>query len=306
MLAVAYSAQVKKAAHFAIITALILILAKGIAWWQTGSVSILASITDSMLDLLASFMNMLILRFALMPADHNHSFGHGKAESLASLVQSAFISGSAIFLLLQGIHRFNSPQALTNTSLGIVVTLFSILATALLVLYQTRVIKQTDSPAIKADRLHYQTDLLMNVAILISLGLSAYGVLLADAVFAILTALYILLNAAKMLFDSVQLLLDQMLPSQEIEQINALLTTEIAEDRRILGFYALRTRRSGAIRFIQFHLELADELSFIDAHDITEHLERQLQRLFPRSDIVIHPEPTIVVQREMQVDKKVI
>ncbi|KYK89558.1 iron transporter, partial [Aggregatibacter actinomycetemcomitans serotype d str. SA508] len=244
MLAVAYSAQVKKAAHFAIITALILILAKGIAWWQTGSVSMLASITDSMLDLLASFMNMLILRFALMPADHNHSFGHGKAESLASLVQSAFISGSAIFLLLQGIHSFNSPQALTNTSLGIVVTLFSILATALLVLYQTRVIKQTDSPAIKADRLHYQTDLLMNVAILISLGLSAYGVLLADAVFAILTALYILLNAAKMLFDSVQLLLDQMLPSQEIEQINALLTTEIAEDRRILGFYALRTRRS--------------------------------------------------------------
>ena len=106
-----YSAQVKKAAHFSIITALVLIIVKGIAWWQTGSVSMLASITDSMLDLLASFMSMLILRFALMPADHNHSFGHGKAESLASLVQSAFISGSAIFLLLQGIHRFNSPQA---------------------------------------------------------------------------------------------------------------------------------------------------------------------------------------------------
>ncbi|EGY33239.1 ferrous-iron efflux pump FieF [Aggregatibacter actinomycetemcomitans serotype e str. SC1083] len=306
MPAIAYSAQVKKAAHFAILTALILIVVKGIAWWQTGSVSMLASITDSMLDLLASFMSMLILRFALMPADHNHSFGHGKAESLASLVQSAFISGSAIFLLLQGIHRFNSPQTLTNTSLGIVVTLFSIFATALLVLYQTRVIKQTDSLAIKADQLHYQTDLLMNVAILISLGLSAYGVLLADAVFAILIALYILLNAAKMLFYSVQLLLDQMLPLQEIEQINALLSAEIAVDRRILGFHALRTRRSGAIRFIQFHLELADELSFIDAHDITEHLERQLQRLFPRSDIVIHPEPTIVVQREMQADKKVI
>ena len=148
--------------------------------------------------------------------------------------------------------------------------------------------------------------MLMNVAILISLGLSAYGVLLADAVFAILTALYILLNAAKMLFDSVQLLLDQMLPSQEIEQINALLTTEIAEDRRILGFHALRTRRSGAIRFIQFHLELADELSFIGDNDMTEHLERQLQRVFRRSEVVIHPEPTIVVQREMQVDKKVI
>ncbi|WP_109078177.1 cation diffusion facilitator family transporter [Aggregatibacter kilianii] len=306
MPAIAYSAQVKKAAHFAILTALILIVIKGVAWWQTGSVSMLASITDSMLDLLASLMSMLILRFALMPADHNHSFGHGKAESLASLVQSAFISGSAIFLLLQGIHRFNSPQELTNTSLGIAVTLFSIVATLLLVWYQTRVIKQTDSPAIKADRLHYQTDLLMNVAILISLGLSAYGVLLADAIFAILIALYILLNAAKMLFDSVQLLLDQMLPPQEIEQINAVLHAEITADTRILGFHDLRTRRSGAVRFIQFHLELADELSFLAAHDITEHLEQQLQALFPRSDIVIHPEPTIVVQQEMQANKKVI
>ena len=229
-----YSAQVKKAAHFSIITALVLIIVKGIAWWQTGSVSMLASITDSMLDLLASFMSMLILRFALMPADHNHSFGHGKAESLASLVQSAFISGSAIFLLLQGIHRFNSPQALNNTILGMLVTVFSIFATLLLVWYQGRVIEQTDSPAIKADRLHYQTDLLMNFAILISLGLSVHGILWADAVFAILISLYILLNAAKMLFSSTQLLLDQMLPAEEIEQINAVLNQEISQDRRIL------------------------------------------------------------------------
>ena len=306
MSAVEYSEQVKKAANFAIITALILIIAKGIAWWQTGSVSMLASITDSMLDLLASFMNMLILRFALMPADHNHSFGHGKAESLASLVQSAFISGSAIFLLLQGIHRFNSPQVLSNTLLGMAVTVFSILATGLLVWYQGRVINATESPAIKADRLHYQTDLLMNFTILLSLGLSAYGILWADAVFAILISLYILWNAAKMLFDSTQLLLDQMLPPEEIEQIHAVLNQEIAQDSRMLGFHALRTRRSGAIRFIQFHLELADELSFIEAHDITEHLERCLCKTFPRSDIVIHPEPTFVVQQEMQLDKKVI
>ena len=306
MSAVEYSEQVKKAANFAIITALILIIAKGIAWWQTGSVSMLASITDSMLDLLASFMNMLILRFALMPADHNHSFGHGKAESLASLVQSAFISGSAIFLLLQGIHRFNSPQALSNTLLGMAVTVFSILATGLLVWYQGRVIKATESPAIKADRLHYQTDLLMNFTILLSLGLSAYGILWADAVFAILISLYILWNAAKMLFDSTQLLLDQMLPPEEIEQIHAVLNQEIVQDSRMLSFHALRTRRSGAIRFIQFHLELADELSFIEAHDITEHLERCLCKTFPRSDIVIHPEPTFIVQQEMQLDKKVI
>ncbi|MCW9717078.1 cation diffusion facilitator family transporter [Avibacterium sp. 21-599] len=289
-----YSKQVKRAANCAIFTALLLILVKGFAWWKTDSVSMLASITDSTLDLLASFMNMLILRFALMPADHNHSFGHGKAESLASLIQSAFISGSAIFLLLQGIYRLTSAQPLNQTALGIMVTLFSIVATLLLVLYQSHIIKQTDSPAIKADRLHYQTDLLMNMAILCSLGLSLWGVLWADAVFAIFIALYILLNAAKMFYNAIQLLLDQALPPAEIEQIEQVIRSQ----PNILGFHDLRTRRSGAIRFIQFHLELDDHLSFVEAHQITDHLEQRLRQCFPQVDIVIHHEPTSVVQIE--------
>ncbi|HBO39556.1 MAG TPA: divalent metal cation transporter FieF [Pasteurellaceae bacterium] len=291
---VAYSVQVKRAAFFAVLTALILILVKGFAWWKTGSVSMLASITDSLLDLFASFVSMLILRFALMPADHNHSFGHGKAESLASLAQSAFISGSAIFLLLQGIHRLNAPQALVNTGMGITVILFSIIATLLLVTYQARVIKITDSPAIKADRLHYQTDLLMNIAILVSLSLSEFGFIHADAIFAILIALYIILSAVKMFLDAVQLLLDIALPEQEVAQIEQI----ILSDKRVLGFHDLRTRRSGAIRFIQLHLELDDHLSFLDAHDITDSLEKRLKQAFPRVDIVIHHEPTSVVQAE--------
>ncbi|MDO4430549.1 MAG: cation diffusion facilitator family transporter [Lonepinella koalarum] len=289
-----YSSQVKKAAVFAVFTAAFLIIIKGVAWWQTGSVSMLASITDSMLDLLASFISMLILRFALMPADHNHAFGHGKAESMASLTQSAFISGSAIFLLLQGIQRLSSPQPLTNSMLGFGVTLFSIVLTALLVWYQGKVVKQTNSPAIKADRLHYQTDLLMNVAILISLGLSYSGMIWADATFAIVIALYILWNAALMLVSSVQLLLDVALPAEEITQIEEI----ILSDQRILGFHDLRTRRSGAVRFIQFHLELDDNLSFIDAHEITENLEQRLKTAFPVVDIAIHHEPTSIVQSE--------
>jgi len=114
------------------------------------------------------------------------------------------------------------------------------------------------------------------------------------------------LNAAKMLFESVQLLLDQMLPEDEIALLSTVLNNEIAKDPRIVSFHALRTRRSGAIRFIQFHLELANELSFVEVHDITEHLEDCLRKTFPRSDIVIHPEPTFVVQQEMQSGKKVI
>ena len=289
-----YSKQVKRAAIFAILTALLLIIVKGFAWWQTGSVSILASITDSMLDLFASFINMLILRFALMPADRNHSFGHGKAESLAMLAQSAFISGSAVFLLLQSIHRLNAPQVLTNTHIGIGVTLFSIVITLLLVWYQRRVIAQTDSPAIKADHLHYQTDLLMNVTILISLSLTLWDMIWADAVFAVFIALYILLSAAKMFVDAVQLLLDIALPEQEVSQIEEI----VLSDPRVLGFHDLRTRRSGSVRFIQLHLELDDQLSFLEAHDITDSLERRLRQAFPLVDIVIHHEPTSVVQAE--------
>lgn len=289
-----YSTQVKKAAVFAILTAAFLIIIKGIAWWETGSVSMLASITDSMLDLFASFISMLILRFALMPADHNHSFGHGKAESMASLAQSAFISGSAIFLLLQGIQRFYSPQELNNSLLGIGVTIFSIFLTALLVWYQGKVIKHTDSPAIKADRLHYQTDLLMNIAILISLFLSYSGFLWADAIFAVAIAGYILWNAGVMLNNAVQLLLDVALPQEEIQKIEQI----ILSDPRILGFHDLRTRRSGAVRFIQFHLELEDHLSFIEAHHITEQLEQRLKNAFGILDIAIHHEPTSTVQSE--------
>ncbi|PJG83842.1 cation diffusion facilitator family transporter [Caviibacterium pharyngocola] len=289
-----YSTQVKRTANLAVGVALLLIFAKGFAWWRTDSVSMLASVTDSLLDLSASFMNVLILRFALMPADHNHSFGHGKAESLAALGQSAFISGSAIFLLLQGIYRLNAPQSLADSELGIAITVFSIIVTFGLVTYQRYVIKITDSPAIKADRLHYQTDLLMNTAILISLGLSAYGFIAADALFAILIALYILFNAGKMLFDAVQLLLDQALPKEEIEQIEQIITAE----KEIIGFHDLRTRRSGAIRFIQFHLELDDNLSFVQAHAITERLERRLRECFVHADIVIHHEPTCVVRSE--------
>lgn len=289
-----YSTQVKKAAVFAILTAAFLIIIKGIAWWETGSVSMLASITDSMLDLFASFISMLILRFALMPADHNHSFGHGKAESMASLAQSAFISGSAIFLLLQGIQRFYSPQELNNSLLGIGVTIFSIFLTALLVWYQGKVIKHTDSPAIKADRLHYQTDLLMNIAILISLFLSYSGFLWADAIFAVAIAGYILWNAGVMLNNAVQLLLDVALPQEEIRKIEQI----ILSDPRILGFHDLRTRRSGAVRFIQFHLELEDHLSFIEAHHITEQLEQRLKNAFGILDIAIHHEPTSTVQSE--------
>lgn len=289
-----YEKLVKRAAIFAVIVACTLILAKAFAWWKTGSIAILAAMTDSLVDLFASLTNMLVLRFALQPADDDHTFGHGKAESLAALAQSAFITGSAAFLLLQGVQRLTDPQPVQSSELGVAVSLFSIVLTAILVMYQRKVVKRTQSPAIQADSLHYQTDLLMNTAILIAMILNIYGLVYADALFAIGIAIYILFNAGKMLWEALAALLDKTLPQEEVDQIWAI----ALQHPSIIGIHDVKTRRAGAVRFIQLHLELDDHLPLVVAHDITDSLEKKLLEAFPYSEIIIHQEPTTIVQQE--------
>ncbi|QLB21425.1 divalent metal cation transporter FieF [Vespertiliibacter pulmonis] len=289
-----YNILVKRAANLAIAIAGILIVIKAFAWWQTSSMAILAAMTDSVVDLFASITNMLVLRFALRPADDDHAFGHGKAESLAALAQSAFITGSAAFLLLQGLQRLTEPQFIQSSELGVIISIISILLTAGLVLYQHKIVKLTDSPAIKADSLHYQTDLYMNGAILIAMLLNLNGFIYADAIFAIGIAFYIFYNAVKMLWDAMQSLLDQALPQEEVDRI----WTIALEHPRIISIHDVRTRRAGAVRFIQLHLELDDHLPLIVAHEITDSLERKLLEAFPISEVIIHQEPTSCVQQE--------
>ncbi|MGX2955719.1 cation diffusion facilitator family transporter [Ursidibacter arcticus] len=291
-----YAQQVKRAATLAIVVASILILIKAFAWWKTGSMAILAAMTDSLVDLFASITNILVLRFALQPADDNHTFGHGKAESLAALAQSAFITGSAAFLLLQGIQRLTEPQFVQSSELGVVISLISIALTAILVLYQRKVVKETGSPAIQADSLHYQTDLYMNAAILLAMLLNINGFIYADAIFAIGIALYILYNAGVMLWEAMQSLLDQALPQEEVDRI----WTIALEHPRIISIHDVKTRRAGAVRFIQLHLELDDNLPLLIAHEITDSLEQKLLNAFPMSEVIIHQEPTTIVQKERQ------
>lgn len=289
-----YIKYVKRAANLAILVAGVLIVSKALAWWQTGSVTLLASMTDSLVDLLASLTNIFVLRFALQPADAEHRFGHGKAESLAALAQGAFISGSALFLLLHGFQRLADPIALSNNEFGIVISVISIALTAFLVGYQRYVVKLTQSPAIRADSLHYQTDLLMNVAILLALVLNWWGFIYADAIFAIGIGLYILFSAIKMLWEASQTLLDHALPPDEIAKIYQL----AQQNPNVIGVHDVWTRRVGVVRFIQLHLELADDYTLKQAHDIADQLEQAILQVFPRSEVIIHQEPTSVVQRE--------
>ncbi|CAH0528084.1 Ferrous-iron efflux pump FieF [Allocatenococcus thiocycli] len=286
-----YARLVTTAAWTATITATLLLLVKVITWWVTGSVSLLASLIDSMLDIAASVVNLVVVRYALQPADREHTFGHGKAESLAALAQAMFISGSAVFLILNGVERFFRPQALHTPELGVYVSLFAIAVTLGLVTFQKHVVRVTGSQAIAADSLHYQTDLYMNAAIMVALGLSYFGVTQADAVFAIGIGVFILYSAFKMVNEATQTLLDRKLPDTELEEIH----TQCLSVKGVRGVHQLRTRMSGPTRFIQLHLELDDDLRLIEAHYIADKVEENLLSVFPEADVLIHQDPISVI-----------
>ncbi len=289
-----YSRLVNSAAWAAMIIATTLLLIKLVAWWKTGSVSLLASLVDSLLDMAASLTNLLVVRYALQPADKEHQFGHGKAESLAALAQATFISGSAIFLLLNGVDRLFRPQELVHPEFGVWVSLIAIVMTSALVIYQKYVVKQTGSQAIAADSLHYQTDLLMNIAIMIALALSWLGYKQADAIFAIVIGIYILYSAFQMANQAVQSLLDRQLPQQEVDAICA----AVVAVEGVLGVHDVRTRMSGPTRFIQLHIELDDHLPLVTAHKISDQVEEQVSGLFADCDVLIHQDPISVVPSE--------
>ncbi|WP_227875173.1 cation diffusion facilitator family transporter [Oceanisphaera profunda] len=286
-----YERLVTRAAKAAMVAAGLMIVTKLLAWFSTDSASMLASLTDSLLDISASFINLMAIRYALMPADKEHSFGHGKAESLAGLAQSAFISASAIFLMITGISRLLNTQTVSHAGLGIGVILFSILVTLVLVLYQSYVIKKTNSVAIRADQLHYRSDILLNVGVLLALGLAWQGFHWADGLFALLIGGYILKGALQIGYDAVQMLLDHQLPDDEQRRIIEVCLSVAG----VHGLHDLRTRQSGVTRFIQLHLELDDHLPLVQAHQIVLQTERKLEQLFPHTDIIIHMDPLSVL-----------
>ena len=281
------------ATYASVITALLLISTKLIAWFVTDSVSILATLIDSSLDMLASIVNLIAVRHALQPADNEHRFGHGKAEALAGMGQSMFIAGSAGGLLLQAIERMIHPkEAMTSIDVGLGVMLFSMLATAILIIFQNYVIKHTDSTAIKADALHYKTDLWVNGSVIIALVLTFYNHSYFDAIIALGIAIFVLYSAWKIVQESIDLLMDHELPTEERNKIKEV----VSRHPKTKGCHDLRTRRSGTMIFIQFHLELDASLSLFEAHSIADSVERKLKSLFSNVEVIIHEDPVTVLK----------
>jgi len=272
--------------------AIVLIAAKLFAWAASDSVSLLATLIDSMLDAVASIINLVAVRHALTPADNEHRFGHGKAEALAGLSQSLFIAGSAGYLLIEAWQRVIQPSAVESVELGIFVMAISIAATMLLLAFQRHVIKKTNSTAIRADALHYRTDLMVNGSVIVALLLANAGWPGFDGLFAGAIAIYILFSARDIIVTSYDHLMDRELPDEDRQKIKAL----VMQHPKARGLHDLRSRHSGTMTFIQLHLELDDDLSLMAAHKISDEVELSILNAFPGSEILIHIDPKSVVK----------
>ena len=275
------------ATYASVATAILLVGLKTWAWLASGSVSLLASLVDSLTDSLASIVNLFAVRLALRPADDNHPFGHGKAESLSALAQSAFIGGSAVFLLLNAVERLLHPQPLQQTTLSIAVMLVSLLLTLALVLFQRWVLRRAQSQAVSADSLHYVTDFASNIVVLVALVLAAWGWQRADAVLALLLGGWIFWSAAKIAIEAVNTLMDKALPPADVARIEAAALAVPG----VLGIHDLRTRLSGARHFVQMHIDLDARLNIVEAHDIAVAVAAQIRALFEEAEVIVHQDP---------------
>ncbi|SJN42786.1 cation diffusion facilitator family transporter [Pseudoalteromonas sp. JB197] len=287
-----YEFWVKTSSLVTMVMVSLMIAAKTWAWLASGSASMLGSLTDSLMDITATAMSFLVLGYALRPADDDHRFGHGKAEALAGLGQAAFIAGSGCLLAFHSIERLFNPLELTHSLLGVWVSIFAIACTLVIVFVQNKVVKHTESIAIKADSVHYKGDLILNAAVLLAILLSYYGVLYADPIFAVGVAGYLLYNSWDIARDSADHLMDKELPDEEKQRILDVSKSHI----EVRGVHGVRTRQGGKIKFIQLHLELDDHLSLIRAHNVADEVEAMITKEFESEvDILIHLDPLSVI-----------
>jgi ferrous-iron efflux pump FieF len=277
-----------KAAIAGVTMALFLLVIKIYAELQTGSVALLGSLADTGFDVLASLLTLFSVRYAARPADDDHRFGHGKAEALSALVQVMLIIISATLIAWRAFVRLGNGQAPDHPGYGIGVSVIAIVATFALLAYQRYVIKRTGSVAIHADHVHYQTDLLLNLAVIISISLEAFLKLRgADALFGIAIAVWLLWGASRAARLALDQLLDKEWPKEKRERFLAV----AARHPELKGIHDVRTRSSGMHDFVQLHVWFDPAISLGAAHKVMDEVEEELEREFPGVEVMIHPEP---------------
>ncbi|XVN41096.1 MAG: cation diffusion facilitator family transporter [Rickettsia endosymbiont of Argas persicus] len=277
---------IKSASYLSVTTALIILSVKMYAWFVTDSQSILASLVDSMLDITSSFINLIALRFALQPPDHEHRFGHEKIQDLTIFSQSIFFFASAFLVGFSSIKSLFEKTQPENIGDGTIVMYICIFLTVILVLYQTYVIKKTKSEIVKADKLHYFTDLFTNIIVIISINLSD-RFWFVDSLFGVIISLYIFKTSYSLFRKAFKNLVDQELPEEDRKKIISIVT----EHRGIKGMHEMKTRYAAQKAFIQCHLEMDGNMSLYNAHEISDEIALRILKEFPEAEIIIHQDP---------------
>ncbi len=278
----------RRAALASVGVALVLLLLKGHASLTTGSVALLASLVDTFLDVVASLITLLAVRVAAAPADREHRFGHGKAEAVAALVQVGIIFVSALAIAWRAVQRLIAGSETGQPEYGILVSLIAILLTFALIAFQRSVVRRTGSVAIAADRIHYQSDLLLNLAVIAALLLDhQVGLTGADALFGMAISLWLIFGAWRASLHA----LDQLMDKEWPEDRRLRLVEIAAAHPAGRGLHDLRTRSSGARDFAQFHLWIDPEMNVRDAHQVVEEIEAAIEAEFPGTEILIHLDP---------------
>jgi len=290
-----HSVHSTRAALASVTLALVLLIAKTWAAYRTGSTAMLGSLVDTGLDVIASLTTLVGVRIAAIPADSDHRFGHGKAEALVALAQVVLITVSAIGIGWRAIDRLINGAQTEAMGDGIAVSVLAIVFTFVLLWYQRRVIERTGSVAIKTDNVHYKSDLMLNGAVIVALVLEqALHIAGADAVFGIAIALWLLLGAFRASSEAVNQLMDREWPEEERQEF----LDACATYPQLQGLHDLRTRKSGTLRFVQFHVWVPADWSVQEAHDRLDAVEEELQQRFPGTEILIHVDPEGQTDRE--------
>ena len=266
----------------------LLIAAKLSAYFMTDSVAMLSSLLDSTVDFIASAITVYGVSHALRPPDHNHRFGHGKAEPLTALAQAAFIVGSSILLGYEALGRLYHPHQIQNETFGYFVMVGASLLTVVLIEFQRFVIRRTSSMAIDADRLHYVGDLIINIAVIAAFALHQLtDISWLDPVFAVLISAGLIVGASRIAFKALRILMDEELPDEDRRKIR-----EIVEAvPSVRGMHDLRTRSDSDRQFIQLHIELDGTLSLLEAHDVAENVMEAIRKQYPDADVMVHNDP---------------
>lgn len=278
----------QRAAVASVSVAATLVLLKGYASWTTGSAAVLGSLADTALDLIASLVTLYSVRLAAMPADRQHSFGHGKAEAIAAFFQVVLISLSAFWIIIHSVQQLIGGERPQQAEAGILVSIIAMALTLLLISYQRKVIAQTGSLAIGTDRMHYTSDLLLNAAVIGALLIERFaGVGGADAVAGIGIGLWLLFGAYNASRNAIDELMDREWPE---ERRRAFL--DVANRHpELRGIHDLRTRTAGHRDFVQFHVWVDPDMTVGEAHRVMDEVEAQLNKDFPGVEILIHPDP---------------